>query len=190
MKDRTKLFIGIFILLGTISLGVWQWNIMQAHQFEIDHLSTEGGNLTVIKEELISEYQEVKVNVTAARETATQELSLVFPTDEDITNLTRLLDDFSLKNNFDSNPFFINSINYQSEMKSEDENYRYIPVSLGVDTSSKNLLKFLEFVENSGSLEGEVRLMGIDDMNVSYPAEYGGTFDVNFVINAYFTREI
>lgn len=189
MKERTKFIIGLFILLGTLALGGWQYNVMQANAIDADRFATEAATLTLEKNQLIEEYQEIKVDVSEARETAAQELDIVLPTDEDLTSLTRLFDDFAVKNNFSANPFFISSINYQTAVAA-DSLYRYVPISMSVTTSKKNLSKFLEMIESSGALEGGTRLMSVEEMNISYPEEYGGTYEVRFVINAYYSREI
>ena len=180
--------IGLGVLLATVVLGAWQFSVMQAYKIDTDTFKTQAASLVLEKENLINDYQEIKVDVTAARETAEQELAFVFPTEEGLTDLTRLFDDFATKNNFSTNPFFITSINYQDAK--DAEGYRYVPVSLNVEASSKNLSKFLEFLETSGSLESEIRLMSIEDVNVSYPAEYGGTYSVRFTLNAYFSQDI
>lgn len=189
MRDRTKLYIGLFILLGTVALGAWQWNQMQALKITANTLNSESTTLTAIEQTLIEDYQLIKADLASVRETSTQEIEFVFPTDENLTALTRMFDDFAVKNNFSTNPFFISSINYASSQMDAD-GYRYVPVSLNVTASKSNLDEFLDFVENSGSLEGETRLMSVEEMTVGYPVEYGGTYDIKFKINAYFSQEI
>lgn len=190
MKDRTKLYVGLLVILGTIALSAWQWNEMDANLIKAAEFTDEAQTQSAIKENLIEDYQEIKVEVNESRETALQELDLVFPTDEDLTNLTRTFDEFATANNFASNPFFISSINYQNTVSDDSGEYRYVPVSVSIETSKKNLGEFIEFIETSGSLEGETRLMSIEEITVGYPEEYGGTYSVRFTINAYFTQEI
>ena len=117
-----------------------------------------------------------------------EQLKLVFPLNEDITNLTRLFEEYEVKNNFETNPFFISNINYLTP--SEEDGYRVLPFSFTVTSSKKNLTEFLEYIESSGSLESEVRLMSIERMSISYPEEFGGEYEVNFSINAYYSRDI
>lgn len=190
MSDRHKLFLGIFLILGVLAYGVYQWNERSALLLKVNALNAEASNLTASSNALKEDYDEIKVEVSLARETSAQELALVFPTDEDLTPLTRLFDDFAVKNNFESNPFFISNLSYEAEQSSADGLYRYVPLRMNFLSSKKNLNKFLEFVENSGSLEGEVRLMSIEDLTVNYPAEFGGSYDVQVKINAYFSQEI
>jgi uncharacterized protein YoxC len=186
MNDRHKIYLALLLLLGTIVYGVWQWNVSTALAIEAKQLQTEVNNLTTESTELATDYQSIKKDVSEARSTASQELSQVFPAGESLSDLTRLFDTFSVKNNFQGNPFFISQLNYASPKTPDGATYQYVPVSMSVSTSKKNLSKFLEYIESSGSLEGEVRLMGVENMNISYPSEYGGTYAVNFDLNAYF----
>ena len=154
-------------------------------------MNTNLSALTVEKERLLNEYQEIKADTLASRTSAEHDLSLVFPIDEGMTDLTRMFDEFAVKNNFQSNPFFISNINYQNASDASDESpYRVLPVSLSVTTSRKNLDKFLDYINDSGSLQSEVRLMNIKSLSLGIPAEYGGTYSARFEINAYFSREI
>lgn len=190
MNDRHQFMLAFLLLLATIGYGVFQWTERAALLVRADSLSSEVINLTGISKELTEEYQSIKAEVTADRETAAQELSLVFPTSEDLTTLTRLFDDFAVKNNFESNPFFISSITYETAQTSVNGAYRYLPLNLNITTSKKNLNKFLEFIGTSGSLEGEVRLMSVSDMGLTYPEEFGGTYEANISVNAFFSQDI
>lgn len=190
MSDRNKFILGLLILMGAVALGVFEWNEREALLIRADQLNTEALTLTATSDALKDDYEAIKVEVTAARETATQELSVVFPTKEDITVLTRLFDDFAVSNNFDTNPFFISSLSYETVQMAESGNYRYVPVQLSITASKKNLSEFLEYIESSGSLEGEVRLMSVEDLSIEYPDEFGGSYEVQVEINAYFSQEI
>jgi len=186
MNNRHQFILGLVLLIGALGVGVWQFSLMQANIVTTDSMKSQINNLAVEKATLIEEYQSIKTDVAEERDSSAQELALVFPTDENLTSLTRLFDEFATKNNFNSNPFFISNINYKSEVASDDESYFYVPVNLTMTTSKKNLTKFLEYVESSGALEGEVRLMSVEDFTVNYPAEYGGTYDVNMELFAYY----
>lgn len=186
MNNRHQFIAGLFILLITIGLGAWQFNLMQANKIHVNTLTTQTSTLAVEKTSLIEAYQEIKSDVSNERDSVAQELSMVFPIDEDLTDLTRLFDDFATKNNFSSNPFFISNISYRSAELGPNEDYLYVPVSLSFTASKKNLVKFLEYIETSGALEGEVRLMSVEDYTVNYPTEYGGTYSVNMDLFAYY----
>ena len=188
MTDRHQLYAGLFVLLATALLGVWQWSQMGALSGQVSALQSEAANLTSISKALAEDYQAIRVEVTAAREGSEQALALVFPQDEALTSLTRMFDDYAVKNNFESNPFFISSIHYGSEGESDDLGlYHFVSVSLSMESSKKNLSKFLEMIETSGSLEAGSRLMDIEGISIGYPSEYGGSFDVNLQLRAYYS---
>ena len=192
MNDRHQLFIGLFIFMVAIGLGVWQWNELQGINERVVALQTEAGNLRVISSTLADDYKDIKVDVTSAREEKEQALSEVLPLDENITMLTRTFDDYAVKNNFESNPFFIGSIQYASPSASEEvgASYRSTTLDLKADASKRNLSKFLEMIESSGSLEAGTRLMDVDNLTVSYPSEYGGTYELRAEIRAYYAPSI
>ena len=190
MNDRHKLMLGVLILLGAITYGVFQWKERTALLSEAAELSTKAAELTSASKGLEEDYQSIKVEVTAERAIATQALSTVFPTNESMTALNRAFDDFAVKNNFDSNPFFISSMSYGDEKIPDGGGYRYVPVSLNLTTSKKNLTKFLEYIETSGSLEGKTRLMSIEDLTINYPLEFGGVYEVQVELNAYYSQAL
>lgn len=190
MTERNKFIIGLILLAAAIVIGVWQYNEMEALKLSANLANTDAANLSNEKSDYEKRFEELKGEVNEIRSSSSLKSAEVFPTTEDITGLTRLFDDFAVKNNFSSNPFFISNINYQEAELSEDSSYRFVPLSLSLESSKKNLSKFIEFLESSGSFEGEVRLMSIEDMSISYPTEYGGTYNAEFTIYAYFSQEI
>ncbi|QQR54748.1 hypothetical protein IPG41_06205 [Candidatus Peregrinibacteria bacterium] len=191
MNDRHQLFLGLFVFTLTLALGVWQWSELQGMKEQTQALQSEASNLTSFSEELADEYKVIKVDVTAAREETEQALSEVFPVGENLTALTRLFDDYAVKNNFESNPFFISSIQYSTENPDASAaTYRSLTLNLNATASKKNLSKFLEMVENSGSLEASDRLMSVQGLTISYPDEYGGTYALKAELQAYYTSAL
>ena len=189
MTERRKFIIGLIILLVGTGFSLWQWTNLRAHQVEITRFNTEAANLRLLRSNLDEQYQGIKVDIVDDRDSLEQAINLVFPREESLTNLTRMFDDFAVRNNFSSNPFFISNLSYSAAQDDGNQSYSYVPVSLSFTTSRKNLNKFLEFVETSGSLEAGTRLMEIEDMSLSYPNEYGGTFSVRMTVRAYFTHQ-
>jgi hypothetical protein len=190
MNDRHQLFLGLFILMGTVVLGIWQWSTLNALQAEALALQSEANHLSTLSESLADDYQDVKVDVTADRETKEQELAQVFPNGEELTSLTRMLDSYAVKNNFSTNPFFINSIRYGAVSTPEGAHYRFVPLNISLEASKKNLNKFIEMIEGSGSLEAGDRLMSLENLHITYPSEFGGSYTMTGNINAYFAPDL
>lgn len=191
MNDRNQLFVGLFIIAFAIGLGVWQWNELEGIKIQTLALQTEATNLTSTSKILADDYKEIKVDVTEARQQSDQALSQVLPPNEDLTILTRLFDNYEAANNFSSNPFFISAIQYSTpSIEEESSTYRSMTLNFTADASKKNLSKFLEMIESSGSLEAATRLMSVDKLSVSYPSEYGGTYDIRAEIRAYYAPSL
>jgi hypothetical protein len=188
MNDRHQFFTGLFILALTLALGVWQWNELQGIKEQTVAFQSEASNLNSFSEDLADSYKAIKVDATETRNQTEQALSEVFPDSEDLTALTRLFDEYEVKNNFESNPFFISTIQYSN---SDDESantstYRSLNLDISVTASKKNLSKFLEMIESSGSLEASNRLMSIQNLSLGYPTEFGGTYELKAEIRAYY----
>jgi hypothetical protein len=190
MNDRRKLLMGLFILMITVVISVWQWNVMSAFKVQTEAFNSEISNLQGIRNRLIDDYQDIKLAANSEGESTELDLELVFPTVDEVTDLNRLFDDFEARHNSRTNPFFVSSLSYSGAVDVEEGHYRYVPISVNVTSSEKNLNKFMDFVASSGSLESGTRLMSIESMGLTYPAEYGGVYSLNFTIYAYLSREL
>lgn len=190
MTERHKFIAGLLILLIAGAFGAWQWSILQGMQISTAQMNVDVSNLTAIKNAEQGSNQSSKTEVNALRTTSLEELAAVFPTDEDITALTRLFDEFAVKNNYPNNSFFISNIDYDAQINEEEGGYRSITLSVSLTGSRKNLDKFVEFIESSGALESGVRLMSVEDMRIVYPSDATSDYSAEFSIKAYFSQEI
>lgn len=186
MTDRQQFIAGLVILGLTLVLGLWQWSNFRGNQILRDAYQDDAQNLTVARGQLTDEYFEIRAQLQEDREIAQKSIDSVLPTGEELTSLSRLLDDFAVRNNFSSNPFFISNMSFQNPVQVEDNVLAYTPVSFSFESSRSNLSKFMEFVEQSGSLGSGVRLMSLDNLSVGYPQEYGGAYTIRMNARAYF----
>ncbi|MDP2624703.1 MAG: hypothetical protein Q8P27_00790 [Candidatus Peregrinibacteria bacterium] len=132
--------------------------------------------------EITENYQDAKKNSVDTYSENKEKIDTVFPEKEDLTSFTRALDDFSFENHYSSNPFFVSQLTY-GDVVSEDD-YRYIPITMTLETSEKNLYKFIEYVNNSGSLDNGVRLMAINAITLQL-SEDEDTLKVQLSLYAY-----
>lgn len=188
MTERHKFMTGMLVILIAVAIGAWQWSNLQGIKFDTARLNADVSNLSAIKNAEVAANQGLKSEVNAMRATSGEELTAVFPTDEDITALTRLFDEFAVKNNYPNNPFFISNISYDTRINEEEGGYRSVNFSVSLTASRKNLDKFVEFIETSGSLESGVRLMSVEDMRIVYPIETD--YSAELTLKAYFSQEI
>lgn len=114
-------------------------------------------------------------------------LSDVFPSEEDLTSLTRAFDEFEVANNFSNSSFFISSISYGNSSVSADSQYRILPIDMSIDSSEDNFYKFLEYIETSGNLDSGIRLMSIDNVSIDFQSgEDEELMSYTLDLNAYF----
>lgn len=186
MSERHKIMIGAFLLTLALTLGVWQFFVLRGHQITVENLGSNLKSLQSIQSSLATDFQKIKSELTDIRQVSQQDYNVIFPLDADVTDLNRFLDDFAAKNNFESNPFFVSNLNYQSVLKAET--HQILPFSMSVTTSKKNLVKFLSLIEDSGTLPSGTRLMSVEELSIVYPGEFGGAYEARLNLNAYFAQ--
>ena len=96
------------------------------------------------------------------------EIAKIFPTTEEYTDLTRLLDDFFKQNNLSNNPIIATDLQFSQSVKDPKSQYMILPFSINIESSEKNFYKFLSFIESSGSLAGKIRLMDIESIQLNF----------------------
>ncbi len=190
MTERHKFMAGLVVLLLAVAAGAWQWSNLQGIRIDTARLNADAGNLSAIKSAEVNVNQNLKTEVNALRTASGDELDAVFPIEEDITALTRLFDEFAVKNNYPNNSFFISNINYDTKLNEEEGGYRSVDFSVSLTGSRKNLDKFIEFIETSGSLESGVRLMNLEDLKIVYPGESDSDYSAELKLKAYFSQAI
>lgn len=111
-----------------------------------------------------SEYEKNRATYMTQLSENLASIESVLPPGEDVTTLTRALDEFSfLNHNMEAGePFFISQLSYGDLLDKDD--YRVLPITMAVETSEDNFHKFLEYVENSGSLDTGNQLLSIDSI--------------------------
>ncbi len=189
-NDRRTAGIALALLLILVGFSAWQFSIFQANKVTAEAAYSNTENFRSIQEQLLEDHQTLKARVQTTRRETEQNLSLVFPTDESLTGLTRMLDDFASRNHFSENPFFIDSIDYGASTAVLDGSAQALPFTLHVNTSRKNLERFFDFVDESGTLAGGTRLLSIESIDLSYPKEFNAPFDATLNMRAYFSRPL
>lgn len=112
-------------------------------------------------------------------------LKTVFPVTDDYTELTRAFDAFEQELNRTGDPFVISSIEYQDSQVDPEGNYKFLPLRMNITSSRDNFAKFLRYIETSGSILDNVRVMDIQSIHMSFGDDEDS---VNFSvkIHAYF----
>ncbi len=113
------------------------------------------------------------------------ELGKVFPQTPELTNFTRTIDDYFYRNNFASNEIFLKNMSFGEPMAGEG--FQSTAVSMSITSSKNNFINFLNYVENSGALKSNVRVMDIDSIDVTFREDAQGPelYDYRISLNIY-----
>jgi len=190
--SKLHLYIGLIaiILIGTIVYTVIKY---QELTFKQQVLAENQDTLITLQstvEDKKNDYFETKKEHDDNEALIASTISKIFPTESDQNNLLREIESFFTKNHLSTNVMFLSSISFENPKSSEECDYRKLPFSMSIESSESNFFKFLEYMETSGSLENEVRLMDLD--NVTLNLGEGLTEKIIFTAkaNAYFQKEV
>ena len=118
----------------------------------------------------------------------------VLPSEENYTALTKTLDDFVLTLNRQSPSIFMSNLKFSQPRMDADEEYAILPFSMTLSTTRANLERFLQYTENSGSLDDASRLLDVRSITINFPGETGlgqeqELLTVSLSLNAYFQTQ-
>lgn len=143
---------------------------------------------------IADELETVKTENEDLTLTIQNQLDLVMPNGEELTSLTRTLEGFAGDIHRLKNPFMISNLQFTKSKESPDLSYEVLPFKMTIQSSYDNFFKFLEFVENSGTLSDETRLLDIQSIVINFVTPTGaesntsGRDEINFNVsmNAYY----
>lgn len=120
-----------------------------------------------------------------------QGLEKILPSTSGKEELVRELDDLERLLNRSENKFFVSNVSFGAE-KDMGSGLKSISMSITINSSRENFLRFLDYIENSGSVNSPSRLMEISNISVNFSESIEGlqnqvTITVN--LDAYFKLE-
>lgn len=120
-----------------------------------------------------------------------QGVDKILPNAAGTEELVRELDNLERLLNREGNNFFVSNVSFGA-IEDFDSNVSLLPVSISINSSRENFLRFLDYIENSGSVNNPNRLMEIDNISVNFSESLEGspasaTITVN--INAYYQKQ-
>lgn len=188
IKAYAVLCIIVLVVMGFYSYKKWM-------EYSLASTGVEKNKelIDVLKDQTITEktsYESQKNSFDTLNEDAEEKLGIIFPSEDNYTALTRQIDLYEKELATRNDTFEIANIDYQDPI--EGETYSILPLRMNIKSSSENFTKFLHMVENSGSIDEEVRLMDISSIRLTFekdrddPEKENITFSVQ--INAYFQK--
>lgn len=184
-----------FLVLFIISsMGYYSFSKFSELIHKSDLINRHHEVLTTLKPELSAEEDEYRKLLESRKEVKNNiqnDLSFVFPTEENYTNLTRELDSFFLGLARSDNPIFVSNLQYGSPTLNEEGNFYVLPINMTVSSSRQNFFVFLDYIESSGSLSDKARLLDIQSIRLNFKeglTVVGANDEINYSIsmNTYF----
>ncbi len=186
---RAYLVLSLIVVLGTFALGYFKYSEYKVIKAAVVENQTYSSELkTAFANEKVT-FQNSKDNYDKLSNEMDASLKEVFPSDNNYTELTRAFDLLESKLNRVKDPFLISNIDYQDIQTSKDGTYKYLPLRMTISASNNNFTKFMQYIEESGSLSEKVRLMDVQSINLSLndsKDDEVNTMNFSIKINAYF----
>lgn len=185
-NDRFFLILGVILLLVTGYFSFKYYSELRSVKADIISFDKVEKNLTKTLSDSNVDFTTKVESFTERSSGHLSELEKVFPLDSDKTNFTRFIDDYFFRNNFLSNEIFLKSMVYGNP--SVEEGYYVLPVSMSITSSKTNFMNFLRFVESSGAIESNVRVMDIKSIDVTFREDDSGgrLYDYRISLNIYY----
>lgn len=191
MQMKIYIFLCVVLLIAVGSYTYFQFEEYRFVSQGVQKSEVLSSNLRSVVGEVRAQYEENRRVFDQLDRVIENNLEKVFPADDDYTGLTRQLDSFEESLASGRSPFEVSSIEYQSVI--ERENYSILPFRMNIQSSPENFTKFLHMIENSGVIDGQVRLMSVSSIRLSFsgsPVAGSPSNIINFnvQINAYFRK--
>ncbi|PIQ77214.1 hypothetical protein COV82_05680 [Candidatus Peregrinibacteria bacterium CG11_big_fil_rev_8_21_14_0_20_46_8] len=187
-------FLVVLVIFGiTVAYGIMQYQVMMAMKVAVEDNESRIAQLQEEFRTAEDDYRTLAADFTERHEDFLKKMEKILPPDAGYTDLARLFDNFFAGINRPGNEIEQNNLVFGQPQPLEDMNHiSVLPVSMNIKGSRSNFLKFLEFIENSGTLESGTRLMELKSITFNF--EDGGelvkdpTQDVTFSVrmNTYF----
>lgn len=191
----SNVFFGLALILFAASLfyGIFQGRIWLAEKNAIEDNYSRLERLDTQLLDTKKQYEAVAEQSAEDQEGLTRKIMNILPPDENYTDLTRELDKYFEENDTAANPIFQSSLRFGKGASVQDaRDVSSLPFSMNIESTRDNFFKFLEYVNDSGSLESGARLMEINSIQLNFPQEGEDVRDprqkINFTVdmNAYY----
>ena len=160
--------------------GYRQYGQLTAAQDALEQEQQQVLNLQRSKEKVITQYRDLKTSFDTQFANLIKSLELVYPNDQNYTDMARMFDKFFNENNTQANPVFVSDLRFGQPKIDKDKAYAILPITLSLSGTRNNFDKFLRFIENSGTFEDGTRLMDIRSISMNFtPLQESDKTDLN-----------
>lgn len=185
--------LALIILAGSAAYGVFQFRSLQEYKQALIQSQEGIAQLGVTFTSEKKNYQTLADERAKKQAELGKKLMAILPPDENYTDLTRQFDNYFADHDRPGNPILQSSLRFGKGAPIQDiPDVSELSVSMNLEATRDNFLKFLQYVSNSGSLDSVTRLMDINSIQLNFPE--GGEVvqdlgqKINFTVdmNAYY----
>lgn len=159
------------VLIAAGIYGYTQYQKLTDAQAAVQDEQTRSVSMQATVNDTSMAYEAMKTKADADTTLIINKIQRVFPSEENYTGLTTILDAFFEENDKADNRMFNSSLTIGMPKIDANKDYAILPFTLSLDASRENFDKFLRYVDSSGDLEGGVRLMNIRNISLGLPNE-------------------
>ncbi len=172
--SRVYLILALVIFVLTLYFGFTQYLKFRALRHQNAQFTKSIGNLQNINLELETQSQAMQTAHLESLSQKNENLESVFPSEEELHRLTRELEDYFASKDRANSRMVLSSLDFGKPYipkvdETSDSGYLVLPMNISIEASEENFFEFLEYLENSGSLEKKTRLMSLESINFSLP---------------------
>lgn len=165
-------FLALALLAGSAWYGITQWQVVQASTQAILDNESRLVKLSTELETNKTEFQVLADEHAKKQEALAKTINEILPDDENYTDLTRLFDDFFAELDRPGNPILSSSLRFGKGAPEKTlPGLSVLPASMNLEATRDNFFRFLDFVNQSGSLDNGRRLMEINSIQLNFPEE-------------------
>lgn len=185
---NNKFFIVLAVLIFVI-FGIYdfvKYKELSKVQADVKLLSLIDANITKESPLNTKEFTEKRETLSERRKEYQNEISKVFPLTAEQTTVTRMIDDYFKRNSAGKDDFFLKSIVFGNATATEQ--FVALPMQLSVTSSKQDFINFLKFVETSGAIKSNSRVMEVESVDVTLRSEESGNdiYDYRIGLNVFY----
>lgn len=161
----------VLLLAGGGYLGLINYQEYQAtktaYENEQNHLAELKGSADKEKRDFIA----LKKDLDSQNIGVNQSIEKILPSTEEFTNLARELDKYFLNTSGSTSPMFLSDLRFNAAKVDANAEFGLLPFNATINGDENGLKTFLNYVENSGDLNNNSRLLQIGNISLNYQSK-------------------
>lgn len=162
--------ITIFILVIGGYFGYRNYTEYQAARVAYDAEMISLSELRGTAETAKTNYLYIKKEMDAENAGVNESIEKILPSNEDFTDLARSLDKYFLNTKSTANELFLSNLSFGAPLIADTE-FAVLPLSMSMTGDETGFKEFLQFIEKSGDLNDETRLLDFSNVSISFTGD-------------------